>query len=601
MVAQYCIGIDLGTTNSVVAFAPLDEPDAMVAVLPIPQVVAPGTVERRLALPSFLLRSRGPIDESLQISGFRSPFGVVGEYARRVASEQPDHCVAAAKSWLCHREVDRSAPLLPWGSEEPDSKISPIDATTAYLAHLIDAWHLQFPDAPFQDQHIVLTVPASFDLDARELTKMAALAAGFPDSFVFLEEPQAALYNWILAHGDQWRKHLKKHDTLLVCDVGGGTTDLTLVEVVEEAGELQLKRVAVGNHLLVGGDNMDLTLAHVASQLFAAKGSKLNAWQSISLWHSCRLAKEALLKPNAPASFPINVLGRGSKLIGGTISIELERSIVEATLVDGFFPKVAKEERALQDTDTGFQEIGLPFEPDSAITRHIATFLADHLRNSNQQSVSHLLFNGGVFNSDAFRQRLIETIRSWQSEPNNATGSESLRGPQVLGGIEELDQAVACGAAYYGWAKTHGGIRIRGGTARSYYIGIESSGPAIPGMPRPLHALCVVPQGMEEGTERDIESKEVGLRTGRKARFRFFSSTSRSEDSPGTLLRQWDDEELLETSPMETELPASDTQGLVPVRFHAKVTELGTLELSCKSTRNPDAWKLEIRVRDDAE
>lgn len=595
MAAQYCIGIDLGTTNSVVAFASLDEADAMVAVLPIPQIVAPGTIERRLSLPSFLLRPSGPLDESLQVPGIRSQFGVAGEYARRIASEQPDHCVAAAKSWLCHRDVDRNAPLLPWGSEEPSSKLSPVEATTAYLMHLVDAWHLQFPEARFQDQQIVLTVPASFDLDARELTKIAAIDAGFPDTFVFLEEPQAALYNWILAKGDEWRKELKKHDTLLVCDVGGGTTDLTLVEVIEEAGELQLKRVAVGDHLLVGGDNMDLTLAHVASQLFAAKGTKLNAWQSVSLWHSCRLAKEALLKPNAPASFPLNVLGRGSKLIGGTVSIELERSIVESTLVDGFFPKVTKDERPIQDSEIGFQEIGLPFEADSAITRHIASFLADHLQDAERQSVSHLLFNGGVFNSSAFRNRLMETIQSWQSEASDSPG------PTVLGGIEELDQAVACGAAYYGWAKSHGGIRIRGGAPRSYYIGIETSGPAIPGMPRPLQALCVVPQGMEEGTECDIESKEVGIRTGKKARFRFFSSTARTQDRPGTLLRHWEEDELLETSPMETELPASDIQGLVPVRFHSKVTELGTLELSCKSTRSPDAWKLEIRVRDEAE
>ncbi len=592
MAAKFCIGIDLGTTNSVVAFAGLEETEPMVAVLPIPQLVAPGTIERRLSLPSFLLRVREDDNESFVVPGIRAPHGVVGEYARRVASEQPDRCIVAAKSWLCHGEVDRQSPLLPWDSEEAEIKLSPVDAVTAYLIHLIDAWHLQFPDAPFAEQQIVLTVPASFDLDARELTRVAAAAAGFPDDFVFLEEPQAALYNWILAQGDSWRKELKKSDTLLVCDVGGGTTDLTLVEVVEEDGELQLKRLAVGNHLLVGGDNMDLTLAHVAAQLFAAKGTKLNAWQSISLWHSCRLAKEALLKPNAPASYPLNVLGRGSKLIGGTVSIDLERSIVESTLVDGFFPKVGREDRPLHESETGFQEIGLPFESDSAITRHIAAFLGDHLAQASSGTVSHLLFNGGVFNADGFRTRLIETIADWSLGGDAAS-------PRVLGGIEELDQAVACGAAYYGWAKEHGGIRIRGGTARSYYIGIESSGPAIPGIPRPLHALCVVPQGMEEGTECDIVSKEVGLRTGKKARFRFFSSTMRTEDKPGNLLKSWEEGELHETSPMETELPATEVPGLVPVQFHAKVTELGTLELSCKSTRSEESWKLEIQVREE--
>lgn len=590
MASKYCIGIDLGTTNSVLAFAPVGESEPLVAILPIPQLVAPGTIEKRLALPSFLLRvPQGSEDAALAVPGIRAPFGVVGEYARKVASEQPDRCVVAAKSWLCHQDVDRQSALLPFDSEETELKISPVDAVTAYLTHLIDAWHLTYPDAPFAEQKIVLTVPASFDLDARELTRVAANAAGFPSDFLFLEEPQAALYNWILAKGQNWRKELKQADTLLVCDVGGGTTDLTLVEVVEEAGELQLERVAVGKHLLVGGDNMDLTLAHVASHLFAQKGTKLNPWQSISLWHSCRLAKESLFRNKNQTSFPINVLGRGSKLIGGTISIELERSVVESTLVDGFFPSISKEERPESDSEIGFQEIGLPFEADSAITKHVAAFLADHLQDATQARVSHLLFNGGVFNADVFRNRLISTITSWSSSDEP---------PKVLGGVEELDQAVACGATYYAWAKEHGGIRIRGGIPRSYYVGIETSGPAIPGIPRPLQALCVVPQGMEEGTECEIASKEVGLRTGKKARFRFFSSTHRSEDAPGTLLKHWDEEELAETAPLETHLPATDAPGLVPVRFHAKVTELGTLELSCRSTRSDDSWKLELQVRD---
>ena len=593
MSAEYCIGIDLGTTNSVLAFASLEESSALVAVLPIPQLVAPGTVERRLSLPSFLWRT-DTSDAALQVSGIRSTLGVCGEYARRIASEQPERVIAAAKSWLCHQGVDRQSPVLPWESEEPQAKISPVQATTAYLMHLIDAWHLQFPDSPFASQKVVLTVPASFDLDARELTRVSAIEAGFPDDFLFLEEPQAALYNWIHAQGDSWRSHLKKNDTLLVCDVGGGTTDLTLVEVIEEAGELQLRRLAVGNHLLVGGDNMDLTLAHVASQLFHAQGTKLNAWQSTSLWHSCRLAKEALLQPTSPSSYPLTVLGRGSKLIGGTVSISLERSIVESTLVDGFFPRVGREDRPRAESELGFQEMGLPFETDSAITRHIAAFLADHLSESTQQCVTHLLFNGGVFNADSFRMRLIQTITDW-----GVMGGAS--SPQVLGGVEDLDQSVACGASYYAWAKHHGGIRIRGGTARSYYVGIESSGPAIPGIPRPLHALCVVPHGMEEGTECAIQSKEVGIRTGKPARFRFFSSTMRTQDQPGVLLRSWDEDELSETSPMETELPASESNGLVPVRFHSKVTELGVLELSCKSTRSDAMWKLELQVREQSD
>jgi molecular chaperone DnaK (HSP70) len=588
MSAKYSIGIDLGTTNSVLSFASLLEEDAMVATLPIPQLIAPGTIEKRLSLPSFLLRIDAT-NEALSIPGMRQSFGVVGEYARRIACEQPDRVVAAAKSWLCYSGVDRQSPLLPWDCDDSKVKLSPLDASTAYLQHLIDAWHLQFPNEPFDQQKVVLTVPASFDLDARELTRLAALEAGFPQEFLFLEEPQAALYNWIHAQGEQWRKTLQKGDTLFVCDVGGGTTDLTLVEVIEESGALQLKRLAVGKHLLVGGDNMDLSLAHVASQLFVAKGIHLNAWQSISLWHSCRLAKEALLRNNAPSSYQLNVLGRGSKLIAGTVSVDMDRAIVESTLVDGFFPLVSREARPQLESETGFLEIGLPFEADSGITRHIAAFVSEHLPTTQHQRISHLLFNGGVFNSEVFRNRMIETISEW---------SDDSVAPKVLGGIEELDQAVACGAAYYGWAKEHGGIRIRGGTARSYYIGIETSGPAIPGVPRPLQALCVVPHGMEEGTACDIQSKEVGLRTGRKARFRFFSSTTRTHDRPGDLLRHWDPEELNETASLEIELPQTASDGLVPVRFHSHVTELGTLELSCKSTRSDDSWKLELQVRE---
>lgn len=589
MTAKYHIGIDLGTTNSVLAFAPAEESEAMIAVLPIPQVTAPGTVERRLSLPSFLLRTEGEPDPAFRIDGFRSPYGVVGEYARRVASEQPERVIAAAKSWLCHSAVDRTCPLLPFENDTPELRLSPLDATTAYLMHLVDAWNQQFSDAPFREQRVAITVPASFDLDARELTKQASLTAGFPEDFVFLEEPQAALYNWIHAQGANWRRQLKKDDTLLVCDVGGGTTDLTLVQVTEAAGELELSRLAVGKHLLVGGDNMDLTLAHVAAQLFASKGHKLNAWQATSLWHSCRLAKETLLSPKAPSSVPLNILGRGSKLIGGTISVDLERTIVESTLLDGFFPVVDLQDRPVDSGETGFQEIGLPFEPDSAITKHVAAFLGDHLHKTPGQRISHLLFNGGVFNASPFRNRLVQTISNWNQSSEDALF--------VLGGVDDLDQAVACGAVYYLWAKDHGGIRIRGGTARSYYIGIESTGPAIPGIPRPLHALCVVPHGMEEGTECIISSKEVGLRTGKKARFRFFSSTTRTTDKPGQLLKEWDQGELTETPPMETELAATDTPGLVPVRFESRVTELGTLELYCKSSRSDDAWKLELQVR----
>ncbi len=590
MPAQYCIGIDLGTTNSVLAFAPLEESEALVAVLPIPQLVAPGAIERHLSLPSFLYLAKSLDDPSLQVPGIRNGLGIVGEYARRIASDQPDRVVAAAKSWLCNKRVDRQSPILPWESDA--ALVSPIAATTAFLNHLVDAWHAEFADATFSEQRIVLTVPASFDLVAREFTKQAALAAGFPEDFLFLEEPQAALYNWIFSHGQQWRKSLRENDVLLVCDVGGGTTDLTLVQIQAENGELNMNRLAVGNHMLIGGDNMDLALAHIASRQFADKGTRLNAWQSMSLWHSCRQAKESLLRgESAPNSFPLSVLGRGSKLIGGTVSIELDRSTVERTLVDGFFPFVGRDERPVRDGESGFQEIGLPFESDTAITRHVGAFLADHLRANEQtpMKLTHLLFNGGVFNSDSFRVQMLQTLASWD---------EAGKAPVVLGGVEDLDQAVACGAAYYAWTKQRGGVRIRGGTARSYYVGIETSGPSIPGMARPLQALCVVPQGMEEGTQTDVKSREVGLKVGQRGRFRFFSSTMRKQDAAGTYLKDWDDNELEETSPLEVELSTNEGEQVVPVRFQSRITELGVFELWCKSTRSDQSWKLELNVRE---
>ncbi len=592
MPALYCIGIDLGTTNSVLAFAPLDEPESLIAVLPIPQLVGPGAIERRLSLPSFLYLSKSLDDAALQVPGIRNSLGIVGEYARRVASEKPDRVIAAAKSWLCNKRVDRQSPILPWDSSSDVALVSPITATTAFLNHLVDAWHLEFPDVPFGEQKVVLTVPASFDLVAREFTKQGAIAAGFPEDFVFLEEPQAALYNWIHAHGQNWRQSLREHDVLLVCDVGGGTTDLTLVEIQSENGELNMNRLAVGSHLLIGGDNMDLTLAHVASTQFAEQGTKLNAWQSVSLWHSCRLAKELLLRGDAaPRSVPLSVLGRGSKLIGGTVTMELERETVQTILVDGFFPKVGRNERPDRDGANGFQEIGLPFETDVAITKHVGAFLADQLRanSPSPMKLTHVLFNGGVFNSDAFRERMLSTLASWSDEG---------QAPTVLGGVEDLDQAVACGAAYYAWTKEQGGVRIRGGTARSYYVGIETSGPSIPGMTRPLQALCVVPQGMEEGTQTDVMSRDVGLKVGQRGRFRFFSSTLRKQDRAGTYLRTWDESELEESSPLEVELSASEGEQVVPVRFQSKITELGVFELWCKSTRSDQSWKLELNVRE---
>lgn len=592
---KYSVGIDLGTTNCVVALADLQSAQPSIALLPLEQITAPNQVESLPSLASFLYLQTEQEQQSgaLAIPGRDPAAPVVGEFARRISAEQPERSIAAAKSWLCHGKVDRHAPLLPWGATDELPKLSPVAATQLILQQLVASWQQSYPDHPLSEQLVTLTVPASFDMAARELTREAALQAGLPDDFILLEEPQAAVYHWLEKTGDRWRRSMQEGDTLLVCDVGGGTTDLTLLRAEQEAGELVLRRLAVGEHLLVGGDNMDLALAHYAATKFREKGLKLNAWQSVSLWHACRKAKESLLAPSGKERETISVLGRGSKLIAGTVSIEVERSVVKELLVDGFFPQCESDAVPQRDPSSGFQEIGLPFESDTAITRHIAWFVASNAEPSATDTPRlHLLLNGGVFKAPALRERLQHVLASW---------TEDGRAPDALGGPEDLDHAVARGAAYYGWTKEHGGMRIRGGTARSYYVGIESAGLAIPGMPRPLQAVCVVPFGMEEGSEADVPGREVGLVVGREVQFRFFASANRKEDRVGSVLRDWDEDELVETVPMQLTLPADDApdEGFVPVRFHSKINELGVFELWCNSVRNDQKWKLEFNVRED--
>ena len=601
MTAQFSVGIDLGTTNSVVAYARLDEerePGTMpeLSLLPIPQIVAPGQIESRMSLPSFLYLPRDGEVDALHLPGIDDPsIGVAGVYARAQAADNPQRVVVAAKSWLCHSRVGRTEAALPWQSPPEVRKVSALDCTRRFLMHLVAAWHAAHPNALLAEQQVVLTVPASFDPAARELTREAAIDAGFPADFVLLEEPQAAVYRWLAAHGDGWRRSLSEGDLLLVVDVGGGTTDLTLVSVEQTEGELTLKRVAVGNHLLLGGDNMDLALAHFVAGRMQAAGHDLDPWQNVSLWHACRDAKERLLASDGPETHTVAILGRGSSLIGGTISAELSREEVRALIVDGFLPRCQSNERPQRVMSSGFQDIGLPYEADPAITRQVAAFLATQRSDKNPagstsaSEPTHVLFNGGVFRSAALRERMTETIASWCTEA-----------PKILGGPEDLDTAVAIGAAFYGWSKVAGGIRIRGGTARSYYVGIETAGLAIPGMPRPLRALCVAPRGMEEGTEVAVPGEEIGIIVDQAARFRFFSSTQRTHDAVGTKLDRWAPDELVESEPIELNLSsenAGDSQ-YVPVRFLSRITELGMFELWCRATRDNQQWKMEFNIRE---
>ncbi|QVL30613.1 Hsp70 family protein [Telmatocola sphagniphila] len=608
MASRFVIGIDLGTTNCALAYIDTGRgEDPHSQTLSIPQVVRAGLVEERPLLPSFLYL---PGENEQPAGSLNLPWAsdrdyAVGEFARNFGSQVPTRLVASAKSWLCHPGVDRKSPILPWKAPEGGRRISPLEASTRYLKHLAEAWNAQMAKEltanRLENQEIVLTVPASFDAVARELTVEAARAAGF-EHLTLLEEPQAAFYAWLDSCGEKWREQVKVGDLILVADVGGGTTDFTLIEVAEVQGQLELTRLAVGDHLLLGGDNMDLALAHLAAQQFAAKGVKLDAAQMLALSYSARAAKESLLADPSLTAAPVTVLGRGSKVIGGTLKGELTKADVEKILLEGFLPLCKVDTEPNKSRAAGFQELGLPYVADPAISRHLAqfltkqrTFLLERESNSKKKKKSPpglptaILFNGGVFKSPLLQDRFSTVLNGWTKEMK----AESVR---VLEG-NDLDQAVARGAAYYGLVRRGKGIRIRGGTARSYYIGVESSMPAIPGMPAPLKALCVAPFGMEEGTETDIPSQEFGVIVGEPVEFRFLGSSLRRHDVPGTILEDWQGD-VEELAPVQTTLGEEKSGRLIPVHLHTKVTEVGQLELWCFSRDGKERFKLEFNVRE---
>jgi molecular chaperone DnaK (HSP70) len=610
--SRYVVGIDLGTTNSALAYVDTGVGEGEEVIphqLPVPQVVQPGAVEERPLLPSFLYLP-GPNEQpagSLKLPWSPDRDHVVGEFARNFGSQVPTRLVSSAKSWLCHPGIDRRAPVLPWKAPEAVRHVSPLEASTYYLKHLCEAWNYlvarDVAENRLEQQDIILTVPASFDAAARELTVEAARAAGL-EHLTLLEEPQAAFYAWIDASHEGWRKQVEVGDVVLVCDVGGGTTDLTLIAVSEEGGQLALTRVAVGDHILLGGDNMDLALAHAVAQTFAQKGIKLDAGQMNMLWHSCRTAKETLFTDPQLATSPVTVLGRGSRVIGGTIKGDLSRTEMERVLVDGFFPQCPAGAEPKRQRTAGLQELGLPYAADPAVTKHLAYFLQRNAEVLAQRTPTRrgkkktsqptaVLFNGGVFKAEALRLRLLTVLNSWVDK----AGAPAVK---VLHGTD-LDLAVARGAAYYGLVRRGKGVRIRGGAARAYYVGVESSLPAVPGSPPPLKALCVVPFGMEEGTETDVPGQEFGLVVGEPAEFRFLGSTVRRSDPVGTMVEEWEGQ-IDELSPLATTLEAPGSEGrTVPVHLHSKVTEVGTLELWCLSRDGKQRWKLEFNVRESPE
>ena len=612
MASRFVIGIDLGTTNCALAFVDTGAgPDAPVTPFPIPQVVAQGDVSERPLLPSFLyLPGTGEQPAgSLKLPWDANRDYSVGEYARAFGSQVPTRLVVSAKSWLCHPGVDRKAAILPHRAPDTGRKVSPLDATVRYLKHIAEAWnHVMAKDLPanrLEVQDIVLTVPASFDAAARDLTIEAARAAGF-ENLTLLEEPQAAFYAWLDRCGVNWRDRVNVGDLVLVADVGGGTTDFTLIEVGEEGGNLALTRLAVGDHLLLGGDNMDLTLAHVVAQALAKNGTKLDALQMVQLTYACRGAKEQLFADPKLATAAVTVLGKGRSLVGGTIKYDLPRAEMEKVLVDGFFPECGRDAEPARARTAGLQELGLPYVSDAGVTRHLAGFLhkqAEALANREAPTggkkkknadaaglPSAVLFNGGVFKADALRNRLLGVLGSW------AKGAKAEPARELAGA--DLDLACARGGAYYALVKRGKGVRIRGGTARAYYVGVETAAPAVPGMAPPLKALCVAPFGMEEGTEADVPGQEFGLVVGEEAEFRFLGSTVRRDDTAGTVVEEWEGQ-VDELSPVRTTLEGKGAaRQVVPVHLHSKVTPVGQLELWLFSRDGKQRWKLEFNVRE---
>jgi Hsp70 protein len=609
MNARFTLGIDLGTSNSAMAVGDIESGETR--IVQIPQFLGPSQLGEMATLASTIYI---PHREEFPEGSFPLPWNdagdrlILGQFARDRGALVPDRLVTSAKSWLSNPHIDPKQRSLPWRSDIAEEKLSPLECSRRYLQHLRDAFlhaeHAQGRDWDLSKGEIVVTVPASFDEVARSLTAEAAKAAALGD-VTLLEEPQAAFYAWTAQTGRTWRNLVAHGDIVLVCDVGGGTADFSLIAVTDVEGSLELERVSVGEHILLGGDNMDLALAYALQAKLEAVGKSLDAWQFLALMHGASKAKITLFEDKALAEAPIAIPSRGSSLLARTISTTLDREMLDQVVLDGFFARTGIGDLPHERRMTGLQEFGLPYAPDPVVSKHIARFLGQSLHNVRASEKltalvgtsaatemlipTAVLFNGGVFKAAPIRARVLDLLASWN-------GGQPVRELQGF----EPDLAVARGAAIYGRHRATGkGVRIKAGAARSYYIGLETSMPAIPGYKPPLKALCVVPQGMQEGTELLIEGREFGLVIGRSAEFRFFSSSVRSGDTPGQILANAE-RDLDDTGLLEIEIPALGdvpVGQVVPVRINPVMTELGILELWMKHTNSDRRWKIEFQVR----
>jgi molecular chaperone DnaK (HSP70) len=549
------VGIDLGTTNSALSYVdPIEAADAdfpPIHALPIPQYVAAGQVEARRTLPSFLYLDQNGT--------------YVGTYAREQGALAPTRSVYAAKSWLSNAEVDRTAKILPWDAQEAGRIFSPVEASAKYLAHIAKAWQDQ-KGSPIGEQDVVLTVPASFDEEARELTVEAARQSGI-EKLTLIEEPAAAFYSWIANHLAQSQKSLADGMMVLVCDVGGGTSDFTLIRVNRDGDKVDFTRTAVGKHLLLGGDNLDLTLAWLAE-------SKLNAQLSLrqrsALRRQCASAKEKLLSAPDLKSVEITVLGGGSSLIGGSLKTQLLREEALELALEGFLPKCSLADRPKEEKRSVFRELGLPYVSDPAVTRHLATFL-----EPTGTAPDAILFNGGFFIPAILRERVAQVVESWFGKK-----------PLVLEN-QDLDLAVSIGAAYYSYTRSTGaGVVVRGGLPRAYFIGIGGE-----------KAVCLVPRGTEEGQQLELDREGLQLVANKPVSFRLYSSLARVDDAVGDVIAL--DPELHEHSPLDAVIRFGKPteQRMIPVKLGAKLTEVGTLETWADSKISEHRWRLEFQLR----
>jgi hypothetical protein len=589
----YAVGIDLGTTHCAVAFAPLTRP--RVRGMAIPQLSAPGELVERELLPSFLyLAAPGELSERDRALPWGDGEWAVGEIARRLGEKVPGRMVASAKSWVCHGGVNRRAPILPWNAPDSEPHVSPFAAQVAYLEHLRRAWDHAHPEAPLAEQDVVVTVPASFDEGARELTTSAAQEAGLR-AVRLLEEPQAAFYDWLGANADELAARLADARLILVVDVGGGTTDLTLLRVRQgdAAGEgPAIERIAVGGHLMLGGDNMDAALAMYAlDKAGLARPEDASVWSA--LVQSARRVKERLLAADAPDSGVISYTARGSRLIGNTKSITVDRDEAQAVLLDGFLPRSGAAEVAQRAGRAGLTTLGLPYTSDAAIGRHICAFLRRHAEASADAGAvvedglprpDLLLLNGGVFNAPAMVQRLSEVLAGWYG------GAEIRRLEHT-----SLDTAVAHGAVRSILGRRGVGEVIGGGTARAYYIGIAGA----QGEPQ---ALCVAPRAMDDGAAVDVPDRVFDLLVDQAVSFPLLAYTGDRVDPPGALLsldEHGDELELL--APLQTLLrdkKRATADGTVPVTLRASLSEGGALELSLVTVELPPRrWRLDFTLR----